>query len=209
MRKVAAIILAAGESLRFGRTKQLVEFEGRTLVRRAVDAAQGANCLPIVVVIGAMQSEIKNELRGTDAVIVENENWKCGMGASIRAGVQRLLAPDQDVAASVLMTCDQPFVDSVMIRSLVARQRETDKAIIASNYANTLGVPALFDRSLFDELLALDAMGGAKSVILSSRERVATIPFPEGKIDIDTVQDWRALKLSDTSQFTASRQRIS
>lgn len=207
MRKIAAIILAAGESSRFGRAKQLVEFESRTLVRRAFDAAHGASCSPIVIVIGAAKSKIRNELRGTDAVTVENENWKCGMGASIRAGIQHLL--DQDVAAAVLMTCDQPFVDSTTIRSLVARQRETHKAIIASSYANTLGVPALFDSSLFDELLALDPKGGAKSIILSNRERVAAIPFPEGKIDIDTVEDWRMLERNDQNQATVFRQRIS
>ena len=61
---------------------------------------------------------------------------------------------------------------------------------MASSYSNTLGVPALFDRSYFEELLRLNDESGAKSIILANRERVAELPFPEGKIDIDTVEDY-------------------
>ncbi len=73
--------------------------------------------------------------------------------------------------------------------------RETTKnSIVASSYADTLGVPALFDRSLFQELLSLGDKAGAKSVIFRNRERVAEFVFPEGKIDIDTREDWQKLK---------------
>ena len=69
--------------------------------------------------------------------------------------------------------------------------RETRKPIVAASYAGTLGVPVLFDRSLLPELLGLDDSAGAKSIILSNRDQVAEFPFPEGKIDIDTAEDWQ------------------
>ena len=71
--------------------------------------------------------------------------------------------------------------------------KKTKKTIIASSYAATLGIPAVFDRSCFKELLALDDKNGAKEIILLNRERVAEVSFPEGKIDIDTAAELEKL----------------
>lgn len=199
--EIAAVILAAGGSSRLGKPKQLVEFRGKSLLRRIVDAAAEAKCLPVVVVIGSETEKTREELAGTSAIAVENKNWQRGIGASIRAGVQGAIdnaieeGPPSAVSkpplleAIVLLTCDQPFVEAQTIHELIALFEKTRKAIVASSYSHTLGVPALFNRSCFAELLALDDDSGAKPIILSKRERVAEIPFPEGKIDIDTVED--------------------
>src|SRR5947207_15602320 len=109
MAKVAAIILAAGGSSRFGKAKQLLEFEGKTLLHRMVDAATEANCSPIVAVIGAANREVRKELETTNANIVENEDWQRGIGTSVRAGIQRVtdFGPGDDYI--VLLFCDQPY----------------------------------------------------------------------------------------------------
>lgn len=161
------------------------------MLRRIVDEAKAANCSPIVVVIGGGAEEIARELNGVD--VVENKNWKRGIGTSIRAGIQDLIDNASDIEAVVLMVCDQPFVDATTIRDLLELFETTKKPIVASGYENTVGVPALFDRSCFEELLALDDGSGAKQVILSNRERVAEFPFPKGSIDIDTTEDWKRL----------------
>lgn len=211
--QIAAVILAAGESSRLGQSKQLIEFRGKTLVRRMVDAASEAGCRPILVVVGnrkripqvhaprslsgeTRQHEmelfdaVSSELKKTDATIVANPNWKCGIGTSIRAGVQHLIDTAPRVDATVLLTCDQPFVNHAVIDGLITLRHETGKPIVAASYAGTLGVPALFDRGYLPELLRLDDSAGAKSIILSNRDQVAEFPFPEGKIDIDTAEDW-------------------
>jgi hypothetical protein len=90
-----------------------------------------------------------------------------------------------------LLVCDQPFVDANTIRSLIALRQTTRKDIIASSYANTLGVPALFDGSLFQELLSLGDEAGAKPIVLRNCRRVAKLPFREGKVDIDSWTDWK------------------
>jgi molybdenum cofactor cytidylyltransferase len=92
-----------------------------------------------------------------------------------------------------LLTCDQPFLKTDTIERLIATREKTKKVIVASSYSETLGVPALFDRSCFQELLALDDETGAKAIILSNRERVVELLFPEGKIDIDTAADYEKL----------------
>ena len=185
--EIAAVILAAGGSSRFARPKQLVQFRGKSLLRRVVDAAAVAKCSPVVVVIVSETEKTRDELAGTSAIAVENKDWQCGIGTSIRAGVQGVI--DNATKAIVLLTCDQPFVEGQTIRDLIALYEKTKKAIVASSYSDTLGVPALFDQSCFAELLALDDDSGAKPIILAKRERVAEFPFPEGKIDIDTMED--------------------
>jgi xanthine/CO dehydrogenase XdhC/CoxF family maturation factor/CTP:molybdopterin cytidylyltransferase MocA len=197
MPKIGAVILAAGKSSRLGQSKQLLQFGGQSLVRRVVDAAGEAGCSPVVVVIGSDKDKVARELERTDAVIVENVNWNDGMGTSIRSGVQRLIAIAPSVEAIVLLVCDQPMVDSRAVEHLIALNAKTKKAIVASSYAGTLGVPALFDRSCADELLALEDGIGAKSVIFSNPNRVADVPFPEGQIDIDMAADYEKLRLSE------------
>jgi molybdenum cofactor cytidylyltransferase len=193
MANVGAVILAAGESSRLGRPKQLIEFRGKTLVRRIVDAADEAGCSPIAVVIGSDGKKVAQELEQTSAAIVENEKWRNGIGTSIRAGMQRLGELRQDLDAVTLLVCDQPLVETELIKQVIARYGETGKTIIASSYSKTLGVPALFDRSHFEELLTLPDDSGAKSIILSKRARVVEFPFPQGNIDIDTLADYERL----------------
>ena len=197
MPNIAAVILAAGNSSRLGQPKQLLQFHGQTLVQRIVDAAEEAGCSPIVVVIGSDKDKVVREVKRTNAVIVENLNWNDGMGTSIRIGVQRLIDIAPNVGAIVLLVCDQPLVDSNTIEQLIALGENTKKAIVASSYAGTLGVPAVFDRSCAEELLALDDGSRAKPFIFSNHERVSEFPFPKGEIDIDIAADYERLCLSE------------
>lgn len=191
MRNVGAVILAAGGSSRLGQPKQLLEFRGETLVYRAVRAAAEAGCVPILVIVGETGEAIRESLEGMAwATVVENAEWRRGIGTSIRRGLEQF---PEDIEAAVLLTCDQPFLDAAIVRQLIAAQEETGKPIVASSYANTLGVPALFDRSCFDALIALPDADGAKAFILSRHDEVAAIPFARGEFDIDTPEDIRRL----------------
>ena len=90
--------------------------------------------------------------------------------------------------AVILLVCDQPFITAQLIDQLIDTHQATDKAIVATAYANTIGVPALFSRSLFPSLRAL-TKAGAKSVISRYRDQTVSVPFPKGEIDIDTPAD--------------------
>ena len=193
MPNVAALILAAGDASRFGRPKQLARLRGKSLLRRIVDEAKNADCSPVLVVAGSEKKKIEAELRGADARVVENVNWESGIGSSILAGM-RALVPEKDVDAVVVLVCDQPYVNADVIRTLVALRKRSGKEIIASSYSNTIGVPALFDRSIFSELLALGGDNGAKKVILANREHVAEFSFPDGKVDIDSWEDYQRIE---------------
>jgi molybdenum cofactor cytidylyltransferase len=190
MQNVGAVILAAGESSRFGSPKQLAQFHGKAFVRRVVDLAQQADCSPVVVVTGSDAAEVSSVVK---TPVVENKDWCEGIGSSIRLGVKSLIELEPDIGAVVLLVCDQPLLDAEVIINLIALHRETGKEIVASSYADTLGVPALFSRSVFPELLSLEGESGAKKVIFANRDRVAAFPFPQGRIDIDTPADFEKL----------------
>ena len=192
--KTGAVILAAGGSSRFGQPKQLILFRATNLLCRVIDAAREGGCSPVVVVIGSDGQRVARELEQRNVISAENKRWQRGIGSSIRTGVQALIDRAPDIDAIVLLVCDQPRVNAATIRNLITLRGQTNKSIVASSYANTLGVPALFDRSFLQELRSLADEAGAKSIILRNRERVAQFEFPQGKIDIDTWEDWEEAK---------------
>ena len=189
MRSVGGIVLAAGGSARFGRAKQLLSFQGESLVRRAVRAALGGGCADVTVVAGELRDSIEMELRESPAVVVENVAWQRGLGTSIRCGVDHLLTSRPELEAVIVLACDQPFVDGNIIAALIAQWENSGKPIVASSYAGTRGIPALFDRACFESLRALPDNSGAKSLIESRPGEVAQVEFEKGAIDIDTPAD--------------------
>jgi molybdenum cofactor cytidylyltransferase len=184
---VGLIILAAGGSTRLGSPKQLLRYDGQTLIRRAVTAAVGSNCDRVVVVIGSRAEDMKRELEGLPVSIVENPEWQSGMSSSIRAGLSEIISDD----AVLIMLCDQPFVTADVLDNLIDTYHKTGMPIVASDYGATRGVPALFSKELFTELTSLTADEGARRIIAKHPEMVATIAFADGVIDIDTRDDQR------------------
>jgi molybdenum cofactor cytidylyltransferase len=195
---VAAVVLAAGGSIRFGKPKQLAIFQGEPLVRRIVTAAKDAGCAPVVVVAGAVQ--ITPVLAGLPVSIVEHPNWSNGLGSSIAVGVMHATRITPDLDAVILLSCDQPFVKAATLRELIQLHLEKGKAIVASAYAETLGIPALFDRSCFGDLLQLTGDSGAKGIILARQNDITPFDFPAAAVDIDTAADYQ--NLDQTSQET-------
>jgi molybdenum cofactor cytidylyltransferase len=185
---IGVIILAAGGSSRMGTPKQLLLYRGESLIRHAAQVALGSVCDRVVVVIGSRADEMRNELADMPLEVIENPNWQVGMSSSIRAGLQALKSTN-DLNEVVIMLCDQPFVNAEVLNDLVTTQRQTGESIVASLYGTTRGVPALFSRNFFDELMSLAADEGARRTIASHPNDVATVIFPQGAIDIDTPRD--------------------
>lgn len=193
---VGAAILAAGASTRFGQPKQLAIFRGKSLVEHAAATAISAGCTPVIIVAGDHANEIKTAVGALDCLVAPNPEWREGIASSIRSGLQHALAHDRDLTAILFLACDQPLVRPEDLRGLIELQRTTGKPIAASTYAETLGIPALFTREFFPDLLALSGDRGAKELIRAQREEVAVFPLPAGAIDIDTASDYQRLNVS-------------
>lgn len=201
---VGIVVLAAGGSVRLGRPKQLVPFRGRTLLRHAVEVALGAAArpadaggptrpgvvgrYPVVVVIGAEGARTRTELSGLRVLVVDNQRWREGLSTSLRAGLTGLDAT-ADPDAALFTTCDQPRVTSQVLRRLIDAYAASRAPVVACAYGGGLGVPALFDRSLFPELRALQGDAGARLVIAAHRDVAVPVPFPEAAVDVDTAAD--------------------
>jgi molybdenum cofactor cytidylyltransferase len=199
--RVAAIVLAAGGSTRFGEAKQLTVFRGETFVRRIVAATIESGCAPVIVVAGEDASQITLELAGLAARIVMHPHWSNGLGSSIGAGVQHLIDSAAEPDAAILLACDQPFVSAATLRQLIQLRLTSGKLIVASAYEGTLGIPALFDRSCFPDLLQLKGDSGAKGIIFSRRHEVEPFNFPAGAIDIDTPADYQCFLSQSRQSF--------
>jgi len=186
------ILLAAGPSTRMGQPKQQLVLKGETLLRRSVKTALKSHCSPIVVVLGANLKRNSEILQDLPVEVIENPQWKSGIGSSIKAGINRILKKRIDSA--VIMVCDQPFLTSFYINSLIYTHIETEKPIVASEYGSTFGTPALFSRSMFKALKSIDDEDGAKKIIVENQTKLVTVPFAMGHVDLDTPEDFARLQ---------------
>ncbi|CAN5519923.1 hypothetical protein BH09BAC6_BH09BAC6_27680 [soil metagenome] len=187
------IILAAGSSTRLGSAKQNLIYKGGTLLQKAVAAALGSVGETIVVVLGANAGVIEPTIQNKPVHIVHNVDWEEGMASSIRIGIDALTKLEPKVNAVVLMLCDQPYVDAAVIDSLVTAKANVAGCIAACAYNDTVGPPALFDACYFEELLLLKGHDGAKKLMMKYINKVISVPFVLGGVDIDTIADYDKL----------------
>lgn len=190
MENTGIVILAAGRSARLGTAKQLLPFQGKTLLQHVVDEATAAGVVPVIVVTGARSEAVSSSIDPHQADIIFNENWEEGKGSGVVAGVQKIMTAYPEVQDIILAVCDQPFVTATLFTRLQEQRRATGKRIIASAYAGTMGTPVLFAREYFGQLLGLKKDEGAKRIIDLHRGDVATVDFPRGEVDIDTMEDY-------------------
>ena len=189
---IGVILLAAGASARLGEPKQMLHFQGETLLRRMAKSALGVSN-KVVVTLGAQIEITRKEIEDLPVEIAGNEDWQSGMSGSIKAGLKKFLDDADELQAVVVMVCDQPFVNEKLLGKIITTFQETAAPVVACAYQNTLGVPALFSAKLFPELLALDAQTGAKRLIKKYAAQTAAVSFPEGEFDIDTPNDYENL----------------
>jgi molybdenum cofactor cytidylyltransferase len=162
-------------------------------LQHSIDTALESMASQILVVLGSKKDSIKKEIEQTQIFILENSSWESGMASSISCGITNLQIIAPETEAVILMVCDQPFVNAKLLNNLITKHKDSKQSIVASSYANTLGTPALFHKSLFVELLALQGESGAKSLIKKYSQQVGFVSFDQGSIDIDTRENYRNL----------------
>ncbi len=194
LKNIGIIVLAAGASSRMNQPKQLLEFEGETLLRRAVLTAIESVCKPVIVVLGANFEKTKQEVEDLDVVICFNENWQTGLSSSIKIGLEKLLEIVPKIDAVMITLADQPFVTANHINSFAEKFHQSKCAIIAAKYNGTIGVPALFARGIFADFAEIYGNKGAKAILERRRDDLEIIDLPEAAFDIDTARDYFNLK---------------
>lgn len=187
-----------------GSAKQLMNFNGKPLLRHAAEAACSCDCDPVIVVLGAREHDVRPVLEGLQLEVTINESWSQGIGTSIKAGLHAL--GHRVVCGVIVALADQPFITAGFFRRLAEQQARTQKPIVASRYLETVGAPAFFSRELFPRLLALEPHQGCKTIVFDSFQEALLIDCPEAAIDIDTPTDHAsATTLADIQRSKTAR----
>jgi molybdenum cofactor cytidylyltransferase len=194
MNRVAGILLAAGSSHRFGADKQSASVGGVPMLTRAARLLLDAGFVQPIVVLGPRAPNHRSLLAGLPLRVVENPAAASGMASSLVVALNAAQCADAfdaagDWDAIVITVCDQPAVTAAHLRGLVAAWHDTDSSIVASSYAGTRGVPALFAATHFAELQQLLGDRGAGALLTRHAESVHVIPLAGGEMDIDTPAD--------------------
>lgn len=220
---VVAVVLAAGQSSRMGRAKQIEVVDGEPMVVRAVRTALQSDAAQVMVVTGAYAEAVTAVLDpclhevGSRLRLIHNPDWQTGQASSIRTAIQTLSSPRQGgaeqgfdvrlrvsrvpsgcelsaeqmrVNAVLFLPTDQPFVPPALLQQLIHTWRAGARLVAPLVDGQIRGAPALFDRSLWPELLALQGDVGARPLLQKYRAEIVTIPTPAHLLrDIDTPQD--------------------
>jgi len=194
MAPLAAIVLAAGASERFGTDNKLVApIGGKPLVRGVAEAVLAADVADVVVVTGCDAAQIEAALSGLSVRFVPNADWQTGMGASIAAGANAL---GEDIDGAFVVPGDMPFLSEALLRSLAAAfARHGSQAIVyPATPDGAQRNPVLWPRRFFPQLKELSGPAGAKQILQSLKADSVAVPVADATVfaDIDTRADLAA-----------------
>lgn len=196
MPKTAILILAAGESKRMGEPKQLLPYNNSTLLLHSIEQANSIKYSDVFIVIGAHFADVFKSIRGQKVTILKNNNWEDGMGSSLSKGIE-LIKKKNNYDRVLVTLADTPLVTTEHYEELISLSDSTGKRIILTNYKEISGVPAIFDKSLFNELSLLSDNEGAKPVVKKYKKEVLKMTSKTPFFDVDTKEAYqKLLKLS-------------
>ncbi len=193
-KNIATLILAAGQSIRMGEhVKQLLAYNDTNLLGNAIKAAQASTSEDIYVVLGAHNQSIQAQTDLTACTVILNHDWNNGLGSSITAGITYFESMSLHYDAVLITLADQPLIDYKYLNRMVELWQADSEKIITTHYQSRSGVPAIFGKEHFNDLLKLNKDFGAKNIIAANKD-VVTAVDPEGKaFDIDTWEAYQNL----------------
>lgn len=180
---VFAVVLAAGSASRYGRNKQLEDFNGKALVRRAAELAREVCGENTILVTGHDSAAVANAAGDAARFLVVNDRHSEGMGSSIAAAAK---AVSHVADGILLMLADQPLITASHLRALCDNWSGADDEIAATSFAGTVGPPVLFPPGAFPALAKLAGDRGARRVLQDTRYTVKSVDFEDAAVDIDT-----------------------
>ena len=197
MRKISAILLAAGESKRMGVNKLALPWGRKTVLERCVDVLVRSNIKEVVVVLSDRTKALGNRLRGPKVRLVMNPNYERGMSTSIRRGVQ---AVDRKSDGILIALGDQPLLRTKTINALIHALVQEKGKIIVPIFRGSRGHPVLFGPTFKKELLQLKGDVGARSLLQRHPKSVFEVRTrSEGVVvDVDTWNDYRRVSQGKT-----------
>jgi molybdenum cofactor cytidylyltransferase len=200
---VSGVVLAAGESTRFGEPKQLLDWRGQPFVRAVAKNALEGGLSPVIVVTGANAEQVRAAVEGLAVKVVWNDEWKSGQASSIRAAVVSLISPPPNrraeaVGGAIFLLADQPQITASVSRALVEKHAQGLYPIVAPMVMDRRANPVLFDRATLPDLLTLEGDVGGRAIF--HRYRVEYLPWHDDRLllDVDTPEQYQRLISDET-----------
>ena len=182
--RIAALVLAAGQSRRMGpANKLLAEVDGAAMLGRALEAARASQAASLLVVTGHDRERIE---AAVDAPTVHNPDYAEGLSTSLRAGIAAL---PEDIDGAVVLLGDMPFVSAAHIDRLIAAFNPLEgRSICVPTFNGKRGNPVLWGRELFAEMGGVSGDVGAKHLIGANGDLLVEVPMPDEGVlhDVDT-----------------------
>lgn len=193
MSKLAILILAAGNSSRMAVSKQLLKWKEANLLQHAMTTVNKVNSQNLVV-LGANYSKIKSQIEDKNIRVLCNQNWQKGLGNSISFGINYIKESLPNIDNVLIMLADQPLIDADFLNQMIETHILYPKKIICTLYQNDkLGVPAIFNKIYFEDLLQLNDDKGAKELLKKYSSDVISLNGVKIVRDIDTLDDYEDL----------------
>jgi len=167
--RVAGVLLAAGQGSRFGRPKALVELDGQTLAERGIGMLEAGGADPVLIVTGAAEVELGPDHR---VRAVYNDEWRTGMGSSLRAALRALTDPE--IGAAVVALADQPLVGAEAVSRLIAAHRAGASVAVAA-YDGRPRNPVLLAREHWPEVMSMATGDQGARAFLRARPDLVTL----------------------------------
>lgn len=183
---LGAILLAAGASTRMGAVKQLLPWKGSTLLEHAMTQLMNSEADRVVVVLGANEHKIREKISFEEMEVAVNSEWEKGMASSIASGLRLLLEKEPNLQSVLIALSDQPLLDLKYYNKLINKKIKNENTIIASSYSDQNGVPAVFGRMHFDNLLNLKGQKGARALLRGGVAEVISLTAGNLAVDLDT-----------------------
>jgi|TARA_B110000971_G_scaffold221981_1_gene272184 molybdenum cofactor cytidylyltransferase len=195
MKNIAVLVLAAGKSSRMKTPKQLVKIGTNFLLEHVLSKSKCINTNHVYCVLGANEALIRREISATNVHFIYNPNFNEGLSSSIVSGISEIEMKPQNYDAVFILLGDQPAIEKIYLKAMIALFSENESKIIASNYRGKLGVPAIFPKNYFSELKKMSGDFGARD-ILNKNSDVLSLKKQTNFIDIDTEEDLQTFKNS-------------
>lgn len=187
--RIGCLVMAAGNAARFRANKLAAEFDGKSLIRRALEAVPAKVFSAVTVVTQYPEVAALAEDFGFSHIC--NERPEDGLSRTIALGTQAM----RDCDAIVYMVSDQPLLEQTSVERVVARWKDNPSFIVGAAHNGKRGNPCIFPREFFSELLALEGDRGGSTVIRAHPDRLLTVEIGRAELaDVDTPQALEALQ---------------
>ncbi len=186
-KSIGGIILAAGDSSRFGQSKLLLNYHGQPIIRYITKTASTAGLNPVVLVSGYQARRIEAVVQDLSIIISHNANWQGGQSTSMIAGIKSL---PKDIDAVLFLMGDQPQMTVAVIKALIDIYLQTNNPVITTEIHGIRSHPVLFDKTTFKELLKVIGDVGGRQIF--DKHHPLPLPWQDERLlmDIDTPGDY-------------------